>query len=157
MSGVYSFVEGAGDLATWIGSLGTIGAFIVAFWQIRRERVERHRRDRRERWERLREHADHVTAWVADGHVTIANSSRHPVFDVCIRWHDGQQRVFDFVAPGTTHDRVDAAVASGAVPYLDFTDPRGHRWQRELGKTPRMVYDAAGPAERPDAAGTGVR
>src|SRR5699024_3643099 len=157
MSGVYSFVEGAGDLATWIGSLGTIGAFIVAFWQIRRERVERHRRDRRERWERLREHADHVTAWVADGHVTIANGSRHPVHDVCITLQDGKQRSLRFVAPGSTREPIEAAIASGPVPYLRFTDPRGHRWQRELGDAPVLIEDAANPRDSQAATTSAAR
>lgn len=147
MGVVYHFVEGAGDLATWIGSLGTIGAFIVAFWQIRRERVERHKRDRRERWERLREHADHVTAWVADEQLTVANGSRHLVHEVRITLPDGGQRAFDYIEPGTSRAELDTPVRHGAVSDLCFTDARGHRWQRIGGSAPRLIDDATVAAD----------
>src|SRR5699024_10256986 len=109
---------------------------------IRRERVERQSRDRRDRWERLREHADHVTAWIANDYLVVSNGSRHLVHDVCITLSDDRQYRFDHIEPGTTRQALEAPASSGAVRQFRFTDARGHHWRREGGSGPQLIRDA---------------
>ncbi|MEZ0341768.1 hypothetical protein ACAG25_17515 [Mycobacterium sp. pV006] len=126
-----------GDWATWVGSIGTIGAFIVAFWQIRRERVERQKREHREWWERRRAHADRVSAWATTGQVRIRNASGHPIHDVVVICANGSEHVVDLVPPGD-HDRSEPGLAPGPVT-VEFTDQRGERWRREPGQPPHVM------------------
>src|SRR5699024_4428734 len=138
---------GAGDLATWLGSIGTIGAFVVAFWQIRRERVERQRREQREWWARLREHADQITAWVAKNTLTISNSSHHLVHDVDVEFGMGSEVHLEHIEPGTIRQELETPHASGAVAGLRFTDARGQRWHRQGGQRPHLLSEGGEPVE----------
>src|SRR5699024_2893033 len=76
------FFDGVGDAATWVGAIGTLAAFVVAFWQIRRERHHRLTEQLRQRRLAHREHADRVSAWITGGDLVISNMSEHPIHDV---------------------------------------------------------------------------
>ncbi|WP_026917717.1 hypothetical protein [Gordonia shandongensis] len=125
-----------GDWATWVGSIGTIGAFAVAFIQIHRERSHRQARELREAWTRRREHVDRVSAWIADGTVHVNNGSGHPIAHV--RVHDGDTAIgtWEHLPPGLHRDSAESD--SGAV-HLEFTDVRGDRWSRMPGAEPALV------------------
>lgn len=73
-----------GDFATWTGSIGTIAAFAVAYYQIHQERRHRLARELKDRVAARREHADRVSAWVSGSQVVVANRSGHPIHDVDI-------------------------------------------------------------------------
>lgn len=126
-----------GDWATWVGSIGTIGAFAVAFWQIHRERTARRTRDRHETWMRRREHVDRVSAWIHDGLLHVNNNSGHPIHDVLV--NDGEQDVMRWkqIPPGTHRD--EAVGHDGGTVNLEFTDIRGDRWSRTPGGEPVLI------------------
>lgn len=152
-----------GDFATWVGSVGTIAAFAVAFVQIHRERSFRKRRELTEWMLAKREHADRVTAWTSAQTVSIANHSHHLIHDVELILDDGQTLSFEHLEPGTTHLPLEstdalpttatpeapdagAPATTNAAPHparpvsmLHFTDPRGDRWLRAAGKRPHLA------------------
>jgi len=128
-----------GDIATWVGSIGTIAAFAVAFVQIRRERVERHKRELREWLAAKREHADRVSAWVAGETLTVSNQSHHLIHDVELRFDDGSTLTLDHVEPGKTALPAPGKHETRAVAALRFTDARGDRWLREAGGPPTLA------------------
>lgn len=130
-----------GDIATWVGSIGTIAAFVVAFIQIRRERTERHKRERREWIAQKRVHVDRVSAWVRDGVLQVANASRHPVHDLEAVLPSGERISIAHVLPGD-HTQPVAGEGDGPVADLTFTDVRGDRWRRAAGEAPELVNDA---------------
>lgn len=74
-----------GDLATWVTAFGTLGAFLVGFLQIRKERHLRRRREAQEDIKRERAQAEQVSAWVVKhpqtntAKVFVSNQSGHPV------------------------------------------------------------------------------
>lgn len=135
-----------GDIATWVGSIGTVAAFFVAFIQIRRERVERHKREHSDRLTEKRAHADRVTAWCVEGALHLVNDARHPVHDVSVTFPDGTSRAFDHVLPGDTVVSVPDA-ADGPVASMTFSDTRGARWRRDAGRAPRLLRDGPGTAD----------
>ncbi|MGB6247375.1 hypothetical protein [Gordonia sp. (in: high G+C Gram-positive bacteria)] len=145
-----------GDWATWVGSLGTIGAFAVAFLQIHKERTERKRRDLRESWERRREHVDRVSAWAHDGRIHVNNESGHPLHQVRISSHgraagpgephadagDEDITSWDHLPPGLHSSTT--GWSDGGV-HLVFTDSRGDRWSRAPGEDPVLIGDQTRP------------
>ncbi|MGB3603927.1 hypothetical protein [Gordonia sp. (in: high G+C Gram-positive bacteria)] len=130
-----------GDWATWVGSLGTLGAFTVAFWQIHRERSARKTREAYEAQARRREHVDRVSVWVHDGNVHVNNGSGHSLHGV--RVHDGKNTIAEWshLPPGL-HSRGPTDVAEG-TPHVVFTDVRGDRWSRAPGAHPKLEPGAA--------------
>ena len=68
-----------GDFATWTGSIGTVAAFGIAFYQLHKARGHRLARELEDRLLAKREHADGVTAWISGGEMTVANRSGHPI------------------------------------------------------------------------------
>lgn len=131
-----------GDWATWVGSIGTIGAFAVAFWQIHRERTARRTKEKRESWMRRREHVDRVSAWIHDGVLHINNDSGHPIHDVVV--NDGEDDVMgcEQIPPGTHRDEEVAKDRTGPV-HLEFSDIRGDRWRRRAGGEPQLIDESA--------------
>ena len=127
-----------GDLATWVGSVGTVAAFVVAFLQIRRERVERKRRDMREWFDAKRAHADKVSGWRTRDHVVVSNQSHHPIYDVALTLPDGTVLNLDHVAPGKT-DLPAQSGEAGRLTRLEFTDSRGDRWSQRPGHVAELV------------------
>ncbi|SDS01163.1 hypothetical protein [Microterricola viridarii] len=133
-----------GDFATWAGSIGTIAAFGTAFWQIHRERAARHRRELHDWLLAKREHADRVTAWVADKELVVSNQSHHLILDVGVELDDGVTLRLAHVEPGLTRVAAPGEHATRAVPCLRFTDARGDRWRRDAGGRPHLVDEPAG-------------
>lgn len=136
-----------GDWATWVGSLGTLGAFTVAFWQIHRERTARQARDLREAWMRRREHVDRVSGWVQEGEVHVNNGSGHPLHTV--RVHDGDRTLAQWphLPPGLhRHQLTDP---QECVAHMEFTDVRGDRWSRAPGYAPRLHGDTVDARSKP--------
>ncbi|ALG84590.1 hypothetical protein [Gordonia phthalatica] len=133
-----------GDWATWVGSIGTIGAFAVAFWQIHRERTARRTRDKHERWMRRREHVDRVSAWIHDSVLHINNDSGHPIHEVLVSDGDRELMNWTQIPPGTHRDETIDEVDHGTV-HLEFTDIRGDRWSRAPGNEPELI-DQTTPA-----------
>lgn len=131
-----------GDIATWVGSVGTVAAFLVAFVQIRRERVERHRRERHDRLAEKRAHADRVSAWCVNGELHLVNDARHPAHAATVTFTDGTSISFDHILPGETVTPV-AGAPDGPVASLTFSDTRGARWQRKIGRAPELLADTA--------------
>lgn len=145
-----------GDFATWTGSIGTIAAFAVAYYQIHQERRHRLARELKDRVAARREHADRVSAWVSGSQVVVANRSGHPIHDVDIAL--GTLRTGGAagggsgaaVEPASTVHAVVVPPSEFAVPLDDsdaelhvvqiwFTDSRADRWSRKAGKHPERV------------------
>ncbi len=80
----HQWFDSFGDLATWFGSMGTVAAFAVGFWQIHRERQHRLLGEMTERLRSRRSHADHVSAWIHGSELVVANRSGHPIHDVVV-------------------------------------------------------------------------
>lgn len=134
-----------GDFATWTGSLGTVAAFAVGFWQIRRERTERQRRETREWLAAKREHADRVSAWRTGEDIIVSNGSHHLIHSVRVAL-DGHEPVFlDHVEPGRTSVPLGTHGDTVPVTALTFTDARGDRWVREAGELPRRLTQEDSP------------
>lgn len=127
-----------GDIATWVGSFGTVAAFVVAFLQIRRERVERKRRDLREWFDAKRSHADKVSSWRTRDHVVVSNQSHHPIYDVALTLPDGTVLNLDHIAPGKTDVPAESG-QPGRLTHLEFTDSRGDRWSQTPGHVSELV------------------
>lgn len=134
-----------GDIATWIGSIGTLGAFIAAFLQIRTERKHRRRFEFHTWLARRREHADRVTAWTAGARLLISNDSRHLVHDVEVVLDSGRRINLDHAEPGRTTHELEGDVGTLPVVSLTFTDAHGNRWVRQGTHAPDLI---AGPDAR---------
>ena len=138
-----------GDFATWTGSVGTVAAFGIAFFQLHKERGHRLARELEDRLLIKREHAKRVTAWIDDSELTVANLSGHPIHHLEISYsrddEDGKEtvgaKVLNFVLPGQTSLPLPAGTVS-QIPAMAFTDARGHRWRREVGKPPTLQPEA---------------
>lgn len=128
-----------GDLATWIGAIGTLAAFLVAFIQIRTERHHRKHFALHEWLTKKREHADHVTAWVAAGKLVIENGSRHLIHDVKVVLDDEFRIAIDHVEPGRTVRDLDDRERTHPVDSIAFTDARGDEWVRHGTERPELV------------------
>lgn len=128
-----------GDIPTWLGAIGTIAAFLVAFMQIRTERHHRRRFAMHEWLANRRDHADRVTAWVAGDTLVIANESGHLVHAVAIELDSGQRLDLDHVEPGRTTRDFDDGGVTRPVASLTFTDARGNRWVRRGSEHPELV------------------
>ncbi|MBM7367651.1 hypothetical protein [Gordonia hydrophobica] len=127
-----------GDWATWVGSIGTIGAFVVAFWQIHRERSARKTKEKLETWMRRREHVDRVSAWIHDAALHVNNDSGHPIHDVVVKGGDREIWTATQLPPGTHRDETVDGPGHGTV-HLEFTDVRGDRWSRVPGGVPELL------------------
>jgi|GEM_PF-2910182 len=146
------FFDGVGDAATWVGAIGTLAAFVVAFWQIRRERHHRLAEQLRQRRLAHREHADRVSAWITGGDLVISNMSEHPIHDVeavlesarstghgVDEQIDRRTLTAPFAAPGETRIPAPHPPYVTVLPALTFTDARGDRWHRAPGERPELV------------------
>ena len=141
-----------GDFATWTGSVGTVAAFVVAYYQIHQERRHRLAREFQDRLAARREHADKISAWVTGSSVVVANRSGHPIHDVDISLGDlrpeGETRAesaqaavihLAVVPPGEHTSHLDESQANHNVLQITFTDARADRWTRKAGKHPERV------------------
>ncbi|GAA4807573.1 hypothetical protein [Tomitella cavernea] len=147
----HQWFDSFGDLATWFGSIGTVAAFGVGFWQIHRERKHRLLREMGERMRARRAHADQVSAWIADAQLVVANRSGHPVHDVEVVPADARTTGEEpdrldappirirFVLPGEHRQSVRQPEHISALPAITFTDARGDRWHRAPGSPPALV------------------
>lgn len=137
-----------GDFATWTGSIGTVAAFGIAFFQLHKERGHRLKRDVEDRLRAKREHADRVSAWFVGDQLVLSNTSGHPIHDVEVGYHSpagaadtgpDSTIVLDVVVPGETRIPAPHSPAT-QLPTLRFTDTRGDRWQRGPGdKSPHLL------------------
>ena len=141
-----------GDFATWTGSVGTVAAFVVAYYQIHQERRHRLARELQDRLAARREHADKISAWVTGSSVVVANRSGHPIHDVDISLGDlrpeggthaesAQAAVVHLavVPPGEHTSHLDESHENHNVLQITFTDARADRWTRKAGKHPERV------------------
>jgi hypothetical protein len=64
-----------GDVATWVASIGTIGALGAALWQIRNERKRRIAQEIQDRSERHQSQARLVAAWIGEIEYATEDSS----------------------------------------------------------------------------------
>jgi hypothetical protein len=76
-----------GDLATWVGSIGVVGALFAALYQIRTERIQRRRDEKDVLDRRRREQAERVSGWPGDQSLPttpliLLNRSEEPVYEV---------------------------------------------------------------------------
>lgn len=128
-----------GDIPTWIGAIGTLAAFIVAFMQIRTERNHRKRFELHDWLAAKREHADQVTAWIGGGKLIIANGSNHLIHDVEVVLSDDHRIEINHVEPGRhVHDLAEDDLTR-PVDSIAFTDARGDEWVRHGTERPELV------------------
>ncbi|WP_182359202.1 hypothetical protein [Tomitella gaofuii] len=165
----HQWFDSFGDLATWFGSIGTVAAFGVGFWQIHRERKHRLLREMGERMRARRTHADQVSVWIADSELVIANRSGHPIHDVEVLPEDARTAGdgadgldappirIRFVLPGEHRQSVRQPAHVAALPAITFTDARGDRWHRAPGRPPALAgtHGRIGP-DRPSSPGDDV-
>jgi hypothetical protein len=76
-----------GDVATWFGSVGVVGALFAAFYQIHTERTRRHADEEAERLRQRRQQAERVSGWPGQGSspmtpLILLNRSDEPVYEV---------------------------------------------------------------------------
>ncbi|QDQ96639.1 hypothetical protein [Tomitella fengzijianii] len=154
----HQWFDSFGDLATWFGSIGTVAAFGVGFWQIHRERRHRLLREMGDRMRARRAHADHVSAWIAESELVVANRSGHPIHDVEVQAADVLDPVdaadgrgpaptrIGIVLPGEHRQTLRHLADTPVLPAITFTDARGDRWHRAPGRPPVLV----GPPEGAD-------
>lgn len=154
-----------GDFATWTGSIGTVAAFGVGFYQIQKERNHRLKRELEDRLRAKREHADRVSAWFVGDELVVSNTSGHPIHDIEVNYFspagaasapDAESQdagpdaviVLALALPGET--RIPAPHAhTTQMPAIEFTDSRGDRWRRESGeRTPHFLAAGAKPQGR---------
>ena len=78
-----------GDVATWVTGIATIALFIVAFYQIRNERMARQRADNERLINVRRGQAEHIATWIVTSSfddigqflwVAVRNQSLQPVY-----------------------------------------------------------------------------
>ncbi|MFV0485338.1 MAG: hypothetical protein ACK5MU_03910 [Candidatus Saccharimonadales bacterium] len=126
-----------GDVATWAGAVGTVGAFVAAFVQIKVERSARKDREKKETDLSEKAQASKVSSWVEDGKIVFSNSSNHPIYDLRVYLTDGSMHEERVMGPGTK--RISDAKESGAhVSKIEFTDNQSAtKWVREASKALR--------------------
>lgn len=163
----HQWFDSFGDLATWFGSMGTVAAFAVGFWQIHRERRHRLLGEMTERLRSRRSHADHVSAWIHGSELVINNGSGHPIHDVVVTLEGavvagsddtaggapaaaGEPVTIGFVLPGEHASPMPHPPHVAVLPVLTFTDARGDRWHRAPGSAPELI-DGARSDRKEDA------
>lgn len=124
-----------GDIATWTGAIGTVGAFTVAFVQIKIERKARKERYKKEQDLSEKDQASKVSAWVeGDGKIIFSNSSSHPIYNLRVYLTDGTLREERVLGPGTKHIS-SVKDKSSHVSKIEFTDSQSAtKWVHEAGK-----------------------
>jgi hypothetical protein len=142
-----------GDLATWFGSVGVVGALLAALYQINTERKRRHSDEQAERLRQRRQQAERVSGWpgresLPTTPLILLNRSDEPVYEVVAnlvmvqgagprRGEDNPagrfRKVMGILPPGTW--RVDVAGGWAGMskrPGVEvaFTDRSGIHWIR---------------------------
>jgi len=137
-----------GDIATWVASLGTVGALAAALWQIGSERRRRHSDEHRAQarlisvWVGERKppesYADDPDAsWYPKGRTTIyvANNSSEPVYFPVVGIVDIQG-----TGPHTMEKMLDFYKGGGPITTISILPPgryrvwiRGIHWQIPMG------------------------
>jgi hypothetical protein len=138
----------AGDVATWVGSIGTVAAFIGLVYQVGSAQAKDRERAKREQAER-------ISGWPTNGDTSatplaLINSSPEPVYEVVVgmvmvqgggalhleEMRDGQapyRRTLLVLPPGNWHVNVPGGWAGmSARPGVEiaFTDRSGGHWIR---------------------------
>lgn len=149
-----------GDVATWVGAVGTVGALFAALRQIKTEREARHKADRERDAQLHRAQAERVSAWVSSGAIppdggdwlVVLNRSDEPVYRAVVLLvllqGSGPRRGEDYVGE---HPPFDCFQAIGVLPpgrwrvrvttgwrgmmrqpgaEIAFTDRSGNHWVR---------------------------
>jgi hypothetical protein len=113
------FTDQLGAWGSVLAAVGTVAAFVVAFWQIRTERQARLRREDEAATEAHRAQADRIHAWYSgEGgrgtRITLLNGSEEPVYRAAV--------VLVFISggagPRTGKEQVELSKAGGGSPYL---------------------------------------
>lgn len=134
-----------GDLATWVGSVGTAGALIVSLWLLGREQSDRRHRESEARASQ----AALVAAWIAgvdplakphpEIRIRIRNANMTPIYDVSFQFAAGVRGTWvrSFWGMGPQETREFLILIPGYIraepkaPRLTFTDSVGRQWLRE--------------------------
>jgi hypothetical protein len=132
-----------GDLATWVGAVGTVGALVFTAYTLRRQ-IDR---ERRADDEHRRMYAKRVRVSITQGPISIAevnNDGDANIYRVGVYLVDQQTQALiarsstlvDIIAPGTQQSFPLVPVTQGAkLPssiycFAQFTDDNGYRWSR---------------------------
>lgn len=134
-----------GDVPTWVGSVGTAGALLIAMWLLKKEVNDRRQRDSEARAAQ----AAQVAAWTsgrvvrADPYpemlVRIRNGSTMPIFTVNFEFSQGVRGTFVryILAMGPEETREFRILLPSypkgetIAPSLTFADAAGRRWFRD--------------------------
>lgn len=133
-----------GNVAEWLAAIGTIGAFAIALWLLRKQGRDAISAQARlvSGWVDTMELGSGALAWRFVGH----NGSTEPVYDVCAGWYDPvtheKTRKPELIhgshlwPPGggvRTHGNLPPR--TGAVPAIvvEFVDSGGRTWRRVGG------------------------
>jgi hypothetical protein len=132
-----------GDLATWVGAVGTVGALAFTAYTLRRQ-IDR---ERRADDEHRRMYAKRVRVSIPQGPMNITevnNDGEANIYRVSVYLVDRQTQALiarsytlvDVMAPGTQQSFSLVTVILGAkIPssfycFVQFTDDNGYRWSR---------------------------
>jgi hypothetical protein len=82
-----------GDVATWVTGVATIALFIVAFYQIKNERIARQKAEIERLTNAIRDQAEHLAAWIVEDKydpfpglwIAIRNQSLQPVYHLIVQ------------------------------------------------------------------------
>jgi hypothetical protein len=144
-----------GDLATWFGSVGVVGALAAALYQIRTERIRRHDDEEHERQQLRRQQAERISGWPVDSRpgrhdtsLILLNRSDEPVYEAVVtfvfiqgagprRGEDGvnssYRRTLSILPPGRWRVEVPggwAGMSRRPGVEVAFTDRAGIHWIR---------------------------
>lgn len=134
-----------GDLATWVGAVGTVGALGFTAYTLRRQ-IDRERRadDERRRTyaKRVRisitEEPLRVAEVINDGDANIYMVGAYVVDKQTREVFANSGRLVDIIAPGTRRDfplmpvGENAETPSSYFCFVQFTDDNGYRWSRYM-------------------------
>lgn len=149
-----------GDVATWVGGIGTTLAFILAFAQLIVQR-------RKEQKQKESAQSELISSWVSDelhgkSIVTILNVSANPVYQVILKLanfgHDltvGEEwdytRCIAILPPGRSYTVIEGDYhGMNFFPSIQiaFVDSAGKSWLRKsnglLGKSKQLPHENYG-------------
>lgn len=141
-----------GDLATWVGSVGTVGTLASGLWLLKRNEDDR----RADAQNARKAQARHVSAWAEAGggsqsgteadmvwssHAHLLNNSAEPIYDVLVR-------VVPWNFPGQRTDQIELWRLPVAVPGKEYQSTGSFRappvtWPQQYACT-ITFRDAAG-------------
>jgi len=162
-------------IGTLVAAVGTVGAFFIAFRQIRIEREARLKAENKEIKAKRRAQAELISSWITSegknlANITLMNNSNAPIYHLIVNIvSDGSdpgagkltaeqfRSKIKVVPPGKSNTTVDVhyhGMSFQAAIEAAFTDSFGNHWLRdgggklhEIDVPPTIYYDIGLPTD----------